>query len=74
MKTIAPHFMEYVRLQMSELADKYGYDLYRDGLNIYTSVDIRMQKIANEVAAKHIEEYQKIFNKNWSWDKNKDLL
>jgi len=59
---------------MSETADKYGYDLYRDGLNIYTSIDIRMQKIANEVAAKHIEEYQKIFDKNWSWDKNKDLL
>ena len=74
MKTIAPYFMEYVRLQMSELADKYGYDLYRDGLNIYTSIDSRMQKIANEVSAKHIEEYQKIFEKNWSWNKNKDLL
>ena len=74
MRTIAPHFMEYVRLQLSELADKYGYDMYRDGLNIYTSIDIRMQKIANEVAAKHILEYQKLFDKNWSWSKNKDLL
>ena len=74
MKTIAPHFMEYVRLQMSELADKYGYDLYRDGLNIYTSLDARMQKIANESSAKHIEEYQKLFEKNWSWNKNKELL
>jgi penicillin-binding protein 1A len=74
MRTVAPHFMEYVRLQLSELADKYGYDMYRDGLNIYTSIDIRMQKIANEVAAKHIEEYQKLFDKNWSWSKNKDLL
>lgn len=74
MRTIAPHYMEYVRLQMSELADKYGYDLYRDGLNIYTSIDSRMQKIANEVAAKHIEEYQKLFEKNWSWNNNKELL
>ena len=74
MRSIAPYFMEYVRLQMSELADKYGYDLYRDGLNIYTSVDSRMQKIANEVSAKHIEEYQKLFEKNWSWNKNKELL
>ena len=74
MRTVAPHFMEYVRLQMSELADKYGYDLYRDGLNIYTSIDISMQKIANEVAAKHIGEYQKLFDKNWNWSKNKDLL
>ncbi len=74
MRSIAPYFMEYVRLQLSELADKYGYDLYRDGLNIYTSVDSRMQKIANEVSAKHIEEYQKLFEKNWSWNKNKELL
>jgi len=74
MTSIAPHFMEYVRLQMSEIADKYGYDLYRDGLNIYTSLDSRMQKIANDAVAKHIEEYQKLFEKNWSWKKNKDLL
>ena len=74
MKTIAPYFIEYVRLQMSELADEYGYDLYRDGLNIYTSLDSRMQKIANEVSTKHIEEYQKLFEKNWSWNKNKELL
>ena len=74
MKTIAPHFMEYVRLQMSEIADKYGYDLYRDGLNIYTTIDSRMQKIANDAVAKHIQEYQKLFEKNWKWNKNKDLL
>jgi len=74
MRSIAPYFMEYVRLQMSELADEYGYDLYRDGINIYTSLDSRMQKIANEVAAKHIAEYQKLFEKNWSWRENKELL
>ena len=74
MKSIAPHFMEYVRLQMSELADKYGYDLYRDGLNIYTTIDSRMQKIANDAVAKHLQEYQKLFEKNWNWNKNKDLL
>lgn len=74
MKTIAPHFIEYVRLQMSEIADKYGYDLYRDGLNIYTTIDSRMQKIANDAVVKHIQEYQKLFIKNWNWNKNKDLL
>ncbi|MGB5288631.1 MAG: PBP1A family penicillin-binding protein, partial [Ignavibacteriaceae bacterium] len=74
MKTIAPHFMEYVRLQMSDIADKYGYDLYRDGLNIYTTIDSRMQRIANDAAVKHIQEYQKLFEKNWNWSKNKDLL
>jgi penicillin-binding protein 1A len=70
----APHFLEYIRQQMTTLADKYGYDLYRDGLNIYTSLDMRMQRIANRSAKKHIAEYQTLFDKNWSWDKNKSLL
>jgi len=73
-KSEAPHFLEYIRQQMTNLADKYGYDLYRDGLNIYTSLDMRMQRIANRSAKKHIAEYQTLFDKNWSWDKNKSLL
>ena len=72
--SIAPYFMEYIRQKMEAMADKYGYDLYRDGLNIYTSLDSRMQKIANQAAAKHIKEYQEIFDKKWSWKKNRDLL
>ncbi len=70
----APHFLEYIRQQMTTLADKYGYDLYRDGLNIYTTLDLRMQRIANRSAKKHIAEYQTLFDKNWKWDSNKSLL
>jgi penicillin-binding protein 1A len=70
----APHFLEYVRIQMKEKSDNYGFDLYRDGLNIYTTLDLGMQRIANEVAAKHVETYQQLFDKNWSWIENKDLL
>ena len=73
-KSEAPHFLEYVRQQMTTLADKYGYDLYRDGLNIYTSLNMKMQRIANRSAAKHIQEYQTLFDKNWNWNKNKSLL
>jgi penicillin-binding protein 1A len=73
-RTEAPHFMEYVRLQMSAMADEYGYDLYRDGLNIYTTLDMKMQRIANSAAEKHLKEYQEIFNKNWNWERNKSLL
>jgi len=74
LKTDAPHFMEYLRQQLSAIADEYDYDLYRDGLNIYTTLDLKMQKIANTVSAKHIEEYQNLFNEKWKWRRNKDLL
>ncbi|HMU43352.1 MAG TPA: PBP1A family penicillin-binding protein [Ignavibacteriaceae bacterium] len=73
-KSEAPYFMEYVRQQMTALATKHGFDFYRDGINIYTSLDMRMQKIANRVAAEHIKKYQELFDKNWNWDKNKTLL
>lgn len=73
-KSIAPHFMEYIRQQMMAMANKYGYDLYRDGLNIYTTIDMRMQKIANKACEEHVADYQKLFDKNWSWSKNKSLL
>ena len=72
--TEAPYFLEYIRKQMVSITDHYGYDLYRDGLNIYTTLDLGMQRVANQVAAKHIEEYQKLFLKNWKWEKNAALL
>jgi penicillin-binding protein 1A len=70
----APYFIEYVRQQMVAMSEKYGYDLYRDGLNIYTSLDLRMQQIANKAAADHLKEYQAMFNKFWNWKKHQDLL
>ncbi len=73
-KSDAPYFMEYVRRQMNDLSKKYGFDLYRDGVNIYTTLDLRMQKIANSATAEHIKKYQELFDKNWSWSKNQDLL
>ncbi len=72
--TIAPHFLEYIRQQMEKIAAKEGYDLYEDGLNIYTTLDSRMQKIAVHAAQVHIEDFQKQFDKFWNWSKNKPLL
>lgn len=74
MRSEAPHFMEYVRQQMIAMSDKYGYDLFRDGLNIYTSINFSMQKIANKVVADHLKEYQELFYKNWKWENNKAIL
>jgi penicillin-binding protein 1A len=72
--TLAPHFSEYIRQQMRKLCDKYGLDLYQDGLRIYTTLDSRMQKIANNAAQLHLDRFQKDFDKFWNWDRNKELL
>jgi len=72
--TIAPHFLEYVRQQMEKLTDKYCFNLYRDGLNIYTTIDSRMQKIANKAASTHLEIFQKQFDKSWNWNRYPQIL
>lgn len=71
---IAPHFVEYVRQQLSRMADKYGYDLYEDGLTIYTTLDTKMQRIAVNAAQTHLKEYQDIFDKRWNWNRNRATL
>jgi penicillin-binding protein 1A len=39
-----------------------NYDLYRDGLKIYTTINPRMQLYAEEAVAKHMSYMQKILN------------
>ncbi len=70
----APHFVEYVRQQMEKLADNYGFDLYEDGLTIYTSLDSRMQAIATEAAVTHLAEFQQQFDKQWNWNNRREIL
>ena len=40
---LAPYFIEWVR---DQLDDRYGGDLYRSGLRIYTTLDVEMQRRA----------------------------
>lgn len=68
LSSIAPHFMEFVRQQVVKIAEKHGYNLYQDGLNIYTSLDFRMQQIAVKATQEHLKEYQQLFEKTWKWD------
>jgi penicillin-binding protein 1A len=72
--SLAPHFVEMIRQQLSKDNRLKDYDLYRDGLVIYTTLNSKIQKYAEEAVAEHMEEYQKIFNKSWSWSVNNQLL
>jgi penicillin-binding protein 1C len=53
---IAPHFAMYVRKQ---LEDRFGPELlYRGGLKVYTTVDLDINRIAEEEARKHVAKLQ----------------
>ncbi len=45
------------------------YNIYRDGLKIYTTIDPVIQAHAEKAAAEHMQEVQETFNTHW---KNKD--
>lgn len=47
-------------------ADGTSYDIYRDGLRIYTTIDPEMQRIAEEVMVEHMGKVQKAFWRTWS--------
>ncbi len=57
--SLGAYFTEYVRL---ELEPKYGSDaLYRGGLSIHTTLDVRMQKAAEESAQRHLTAFDERF-------------
>jgi len=70
---VAPHFGEFVRRQLEKEDDEMGVDLYRDGLTIYTTLDTRLQTIANEVVAKELERIQTIFDARMMDENSKAL-
>lgn len=51
--------------------DGTPYNIYTDGLKIYTTIDSRMQKYAEEAVVKHVvDELQPIFEKELKTNKN----
>lgn len=71
---IAPHFVEMIRQQLLQKVELYGFDIYRDGLSVYTTLDSRMQLCANRAVEQHLSEYQKAFNKTWQWKNRQQEL
>lgn len=73
----APYFREYLRenflkewVKNNPKPDGTLYDVYRDGLKIYTTIDSRMQKYAEEAVAEHMKDLQQAFFKDCKRKKN----
>ncbi len=60
----APHFSEYVRRELEKVDSDLGINLYKDGLNIYTSLDSRIQSILTSAFNETMMKNQKIFNRD----------
>lgn len=60
------YFGEYVRQQVTDWVEENGYDLYSDGLVIYTTIDSRLQRHAETAVREKLEEFQPIFQREWT--------
>lgn len=71
-KGIATYFREHLRqevediLEQTQKADGSSYNLYTDGLRIYTTIDADMQHYAEESIHYNMPILQKSFHKDWS--------
>ncbi|MDT0641757.1 transglycosylase domain-containing protein [Zunongwangia sp. F363] len=83
-KGLAPYFREQVRKDVSKILDtlknKDGqkYNIYRDGLIVHTTLDFKMQKLAEAALREHImqlqEQHEASYGKNAPWLTNKNVL
>ncbi len=73
---IATYFREYLRDFMkkwtkdNKKADGSEYDVYKDGLKIYVTIDSRMQQYAEEAVAQHLENLQQELDSEKKTNKN----
>ena len=61
----ALYFREAVADELRKWCNDNDYDLYTSGLKIYTTIDSRMQKYAEEAAIKQMKQVQRNFNNHW---------
>lgn len=73
---VGAYFKEYLRQELPNLLqspnfprkpDGKPYDIYKDGLKIYTSLDSRLQKHAEDATEEHMKVLQQRFDEHWRW-------
>jgi penicillin-binding protein 1A len=71
---LATYFREHLRQELESTLKKYkkpdgsSYNLYTDGLKIYTTIHSRMQRYAEEAVREHLSRLQDAFVKQWGKD------
>jgi penicillin-binding protein 1A len=82
---MATYFREVLRGELAQWCKEHinnstgrPYNMYTDGLRIFTTIDSRMQRYAEEAMQEHLKYLQKKFNDHWKgkdpWEEHKDLL
>lgn len=62
---MANYFRGVVNNMLNKWCKENGYDLYSDGLKIYTTIDSRVQKWAEQAVDEHMKSLQRTFDRHW---------
>ena len=73
-ESLAPHFTAAVRVRMEAWAERNGYNLETDGLVIRTTLDLGMQRMAEEAVREQTERLQAVADVEWSRSKMPSLV
>jgi penicillin-binding protein 1A len=73
---LAAYFREYLKLELPKIlnsdakdSDALKYDIFNDGLKIYTTIDSKLQKFAEEAVEEHMSKIQNVFDNSWRGQK-----
>ncbi len=72
----APHFRDRLKDDLKKWGEDHRkpngdrYNVFTDGLKIYTTIDSRMQQYAEEAVRGHMTKLQKDFNEHWKGSKS----
>ena len=61
----AQYFRAHLRQELDQWCRKNGYNLYTDGLQIHTTINSKMQKLAKEAVQEHMSSLQEKFYAHW---------
>ncbi|MBN2612639.1 MAG: transglycosylase domain-containing protein [Bacteroidales bacterium] len=80
----APYFREHLRLELVKWfkehpkPDGTKYNIYTDGLKIYTTINADLQQYAEEAVQAHLKYLQKLFDQSWKntepWGKDESII
>jgi penicillin-binding protein 1A len=80
----APYLLEHLRPTLvkwcreNQKPNGEPYNLYTDGLRIYTTIDYTMQLYASQAVSEHMKQLQKVFDDHWKgrnpWGNNNSVV
>ncbi|MEX0747745.1 MAG: transglycosylase domain-containing protein, partial [Rhodothermales bacterium] len=60
-----PYFLTHVRMELQEWGAEHGYDVFERGLRVYTTLDSRLQRVAEESVRRQVEALQRVAAYEW---------